>query len=214
MESTETGRTNRPQERLADPTTRTPTATRAAPPSGATAVAIAADATDHRRPRVSWGPLWAGFVITLAMYLILQLALIAVGLVDLPVEGGSDGWWSAAAALVAFFLGGLVAGATAAWRGVGDGMLHGLIMWGLAIAAMLALAALGSGLALGSLDTTSVFDDLTSNLETANPDDAQDAAGWSLLGVCVAAAAAVIGGAVGGALWHRDRHRAETAQEY
>jgi hypothetical protein len=153
-------------------------------------------------------------VITLAMYLILQLALIAVGLVDLPVEGGSDGWWSAAAALVAFFLGGLVAGATAAWRGVGDGMLHGLIMWGLAIAAMLALAALGSGLALGSLDTTSVFDDLTSNLETANPDDAQDAAGWSLLGVCVAAAAAVIGGAVGGALWHRDRHRAETAQEY
>lgn len=196
----------RTEERPVGQTSRVPPA-----PAGATAVAaVTTDSTGERRPRISWGPLWAGFVITLATYFVLQLALIAVGLVDLPVEGGSDGWWSAAAGLVAFFVGGLIAGATAAWRGVGDGMLHGFILWGLALAGLLALAALGSGLALGSLDTTRVFDDLSANLDAPSAGDAQDAAGWSLLGVAVAAAAAVIGGAVGGALWHRDRRGADT----
>lgn len=206
MSMPEVRQTNRPDPTEGRPESGIPPAS-----TGPTAVAaITGDLTPDQRPRIGWGPLWAGFVLTLAIYLVLQLALIAVDLVGLPVEGGSDAWWSAAAGLVAFFVGGLVAGGTAAWRGVGDGMLHGLIMWALAIAGLLALAALGSGLALGSLDTTSVFDDLTSNLDAANASDAQDAAGWSLLGVCVAAAAAVAGGAVGGALWHRDRRPADT----
>lgn len=169
---------------------------------GPTAVAISEPAP---KARVSWGPVWAGLVMTLAVYLVLQLTLIATSLVDLPVEGDADGWWSAGAALSAFLLGGIVAGGTAAWRGTGDGMVHGLVMWAVAIAALLASAALGSGIALGSLDTTQVFEDLSANLDTADPGLAQDAAGWSLFGMLVAAVAAVIGGALGGALGHRDR---------
>jgi len=93
---------------------------------------------------VRWGPIWAGLVIAVGSYLVLQLALVASGLVDLPTNGTEDGLWSAAAALVAFLLGGLTAAATAAWRGVGDGILHGLVMWAVALVVLLALAGVGA----------------------------------------------------------------------
>jgi len=158
---------------------------------------------------VRWGPVWAGLVIAVGSYLVLQLALVASGLVDLPTNGTEDGLWSAAAALVAFLLGGLTAAATAAWRGVGDGILHGLVMWAVALVVLLALAGVGSGIALGSLDTSQIFKDLTSTVNTTRTQsDAQDAAGWALLGLGAALLASVIGGAIGAKLWpHRDASR-------
>ena len=40
-----------------------------------------------RGDRVRWGPVWAGLVIALGTYLLLQLALLATGITDLADPG-------------------------------------------------------------------------------------------------------------------------------
>jgi hypothetical protein len=114
-----------------------------------------------RIDRIRWSAVWAGLAVALALYLFLQLSLVAAGIVDLSEATSTDAWWSAGAALVAFLIGGVVAGATAVWRGVGDGLLHGIVMWAVGLVALIALAAFGGGIALGSFDTSNVFDQFT-----------------------------------------------------
>lgn len=159
------------------------------------------------RDRVRWGPIVAGLVVTVGTYLILQLALITSGLVDIPDNSNAAGFWSAAAAVVAFILGGITAGATASWHRASDGVLHGIVMWAVALVALVLLAGIGSGVALGALDTREIFHDLTTNADTVQTKaTAQDAAGWALIGMTVALVAAALGGAIGAALRPRDEH--------
>jgi hypothetical protein len=166
-----------------------------------------------RRDRIRWGPIWAGLVVALGTYLLLQLALIAVGLVDLGAVDTASAAWSAAAALVAFLLGGVTAGATAMWRGVDDGLLHGIVMWAVGLVALVALSAVGSGVALGAIDTAEAFEgttteDVTADIEAAlEGEDAQDAAGNALLALSAALLASAIGGVLGAKLWPRDDER-------
>jgi hypothetical protein len=159
------------------------------------------------RDRIRWGPVWAGLAVALSTYLLLQLTLVAVGLVDLSGDATADAIWSAAAAIVAFFLGGLTAGATAMWRGVDDGVIHGVVLWGVGLLALVTLSVVGSGLALGSVDTTSAFDQFSGDqVDTAQAsDDAQEASGRALAGLVLALGAAVAGGAAGTKMWPRDR---------
>jgi hypothetical protein len=157
-----------------------------------------------RRDRVRWGPIFAGLVVTVGTYLILQFALITSGLVDLPAEGNAAGFWSAAAAVVAFILGGITAGASASWGEASDGVLQGVVMWAVTVVVLVVLASIGSGVALGALDTTEIFDDVTTNLDTTRTmSTARDAAGWALIGLSVALAASAIGGAIGAKMWPR-----------
>jgi hypothetical protein len=130
--------------------------------------------------------------------------------VDIGGSGDSDAVWSAAAALVAFFLGGVTAGATSMWRGADDGFLHGIVLWAAGLVSLLVLSLVGTGVALGSFDTTAAFSAFTAdnvNLAQAN-DAAQDAAWRALLGLIAALVAASIGGAAGSKMWPR-RHRDE-----
>src|SRR5687768_6366682 len=95
-----------------------------------TVVAVHEEVELPRRDRVRWGPVWAGLVVALSTYLLLQLGLIAVGVVELGgTDATSDAVASAVVAVIAFFLGGFTAGATAMWRGVDDGLLHGVVLW-------------------------------------------------------------------------------------
>jgi hypothetical protein len=168
------------------------------------------------RDRVRWGPVWAGLVVALSTYLLLQLALIAVGVVELGGDTTSDAVASAAVAVIAFFIGGMTAGATAMWRGIDDGLLHGVVLWGVGLLALVVLSIAGSGLALGTVDTTEVFDQFSADqIDTAQAnDDAQDASGKALAGLVVALVASAAGGVVGAKLWPRrepidlrDEHR-------
>ena len=161
-----------------------------------------------RRDLIRWGPVWAGFVVALGTYLFLQLALVAGSVVELAEATRDDAYWSAGAALVAFFLGGVVAGATAMWRGIGHGLLHGLVLWAVGIVALLVLSAVGGGIALGAFDTADVFDRFAADdVDTVQAnEDAEDAAGWALLGIGAALAAAAIGGALGAKIWPRRDH--------
>jgi hypothetical protein len=77
-----------------------------------------------------------------------------------------------------------------------------------ALVAIIVFSAIGSGLALGSFDTTDVFDEFTLDdvdvdVDRAN-DDAQDAASKALLALTLGLAAAAAGGALGAKMWPKD----------
>jgi hypothetical protein len=169
-------------------------------------IGIHNEAQTVRRDRIRWGPVWAGIVTAVGSYLFLQLALISVGIVELGDASGNDAIVSGIAALIAFFIGGVTTGATAMWQGADDGVLHGIVMWFAALVAIIVFSAVGSGLALGSFDTTDVFDDFALediDVDQAN-ENAQDAAGKALLALSLGLAAAAGGGAVGAKLWPKD----------
>lgn len=160
-----------------------------------------------RLDRIRWSAVWAGLAVALALYLFLQLALVAAAIVDLSEATSTDAWWSAGAALVAFLIGGVVAGASAVWRGVGDGLLHGIVMWAVGLVALIALAAFGGGIALGSFDTSSVFDQFTNaDLDAAaSSGDAEEAAGWAIIGLASALVASALGAIIGSKMWPKRR---------
>src|SRR5512137_1290070 len=76
-------------------------------------VTVRTQTAGPRLDRIRWSSIRAGLAVALAIYLFLQLALVATGIGDLAQATSSDAWWSAGAALVAFLVGGIVAGATA-----------------------------------------------------------------------------------------------------
>ena len=175
----------------------------------------------ERRDRVRWGPIWAGLVVALAVNVLLQLALVALGILGLDGEGGlPDGaLLSALAALLAFFVGGVVAGASTMWRDGNDGLFHGIVMWALAVVAVLLLSVLGGGLALGA--ASDAAEDLGIGRDGASDEEidleseegaerAESAAGATLLGLALTLAAAAAGGAIGAKMWpsKRDQRRA------
>ncbi|MFP5322921.1 MAG: permease [Acidimicrobiia bacterium] len=168
-------------------------------------IGIHNEAETIRRDRIRWGPIWAGVVTAVGSYLFLQLALVATGIVDASGGATGDAIWSAIAAIVAFFIGGVTAGATAMWQGADDGVLHGIVLWFTALVAVIVLGAVGSGVALGAIDTSDAFDDLSADdIGQAEEDAAQDGAANALLGLAVGLAAAAAGGAVGAKMWPRD----------
>lgn len=169
-------------------------------------VALHNEAQTIRRDRIRWGPIWAGIVAAVGAYLILQLALIAVGLVELGEAGTSDAVWSGAAALVAFFIGGLTVGATSMWQGADDGIIHGVIMWFAALLILIVLGGFGSGVALGAIDVSETFEDFTTDdIDAAEANDtAQEAARNALIGLVLALVASGAGGAAGAKLWPKD----------
>jgi hypothetical protein len=172
-------------------------------------VTVQTEAVGPRLDRIRWSAIWAGLAVALALYLFLQLALVATGIVDLSEGTSSDAWWSAAAALVAFLIGGMVAGATAVWRDADDGLLHGIVMWAVGLVALIVLAALGGSIALGSFDTSSVFDQFTSaDLDAAAASgDAEEAASWAIIGLTSALVASALGATIGSKMWPRHRTR-------
>ena len=105
-----------------------------------------------RRDSVRWGPIWAGLITALTTFLLLQLLAIGIGLVDVgPGSDGGGAWVPALIGLIAFFVGGAVAGMTSAIRGPGTGLLNGFLVWALGTVLILLLSALGLGQLFGAL---------------------------------------------------------------
>lgn len=112
---------------------------------------------DRLQDRVHWGPVWAGVLVALPVFLVLQLLFFALSIIDLGNTGEGQSTTasivSAVLALIAFFVGGLMAGSTAASRDSDEGLLHGVLTWAVGIVAILGLALLGAGALLGNLST-------------------------------------------------------------
>ncbi len=103
------------------------------------------------RDRVRWGPIWAGLITALTTFLLLQLLALGIGLQDVGPGAAPGGWTPAIIGLIAFFVGGLVAGITSAVRGGATGLLNGFLVWGLGTVLILVLSALGLGQIFGAL---------------------------------------------------------------
>lgn len=115
--------------------------TRTGYPAGATTApgALAGVEIVGTRRRISWGAIFAGVIVVLAVQLLLSTLGIGVGLsvVD-PGEGNSPnagslglgaGIWWGVSYLIALFAGGYVAGRLAGALLSWDGALHGILAW-------------------------------------------------------------------------------------
>jgi hypothetical protein len=179
----------------------------------------AAPATrDERRDRIRWGAVWTGALTTLSTYVVLQLLFFALGWLDLGVDsdsGTTRAIVSGLLALVAFFLGGAAAGASALWHRANDGMVNAVVAWAVTVVALLAFALFGGGALLGALaDVATQFGDLRNPAEGVDvaraTQTARDSAGWAALGLGLSMAASALGGSIGAKLWPGRDHHAST----
>ncbi len=168
----------------------------------------------ERRDRARWGPIWAGAMITLPVFFVLQSFFFAVGWLDLGIGSGVSSTAasivSGVLALIAFFIGGLGAAAFAMWRGMESGLLQGILVWALTTVGILFFTLLGGGALLGSLaSAVTEVGSLAQVQGQAVPDQilnsAREAAGWSALWLGLTALVAALGGLAGSKIWPSKR---------
>ena len=162
------------------------------------------------RDLVRWGPVVAGLIVAFTLFLLATVLLVAIGVQSIRVgdpnideAAGAGGIITAVIALVAFLIGGYVAGRTAAVGGNWSGLLNGFLVWGLGMILVLLLAGLGLGGLLGSagelfqqyraagspqpdVDSAVILEGIKNNAFPA------------FLGLALPAVAAAIGGWLGG----------------
>ncbi|HEX6383791.1 MAG TPA: hypothetical protein VF177_03895 [Anaerolineae bacterium] len=101
--------------------------------------------------RIRWGPILAGVVTALSTLVILSLLGLAIGLTVYDASdpasnfGLGAGLWGIISAVLAFIIGGAIAGYTAAVPTQGDGMLNGAMVWLVTIPLMVYLLGAGIG---------------------------------------------------------------------
>lgn len=125
----------------------------------------------HTHRRISWGAIFGGVILTIVFQLLLSMLGAGIGLGTVNVNAGSTpdassfgigaGVWWVVSSCIALFCGGYVAAWLAGIELRFDGLLHGLIAWG--IASILTLYLLSSAVggiigggfsALGSVAST------------------------------------------------------------
>jgi hypothetical protein len=100
--------------------------------------------------RLSWGAVFAGLVVALALQLVFTLLGTAIGLTAITPGASARGFgigagiWMIVSLLVALYVGGLVTGHLAGVLTRGTGALHGILMW--ALSTILAVYLLASGI--------------------------------------------------------------------
>ena len=120
--------------------------------------------------RVSWAAILAGAVMALAIMLVMGLLGTAIGLtssdsVDRETLGIGAAVWAVVTMLIAWFVGGFITSQCVVGETKTESAVHGIIMWGAALAMLLWLAA--SGINFGVSTTMDVAN------VSANTDDAQ-----------------------------------------
>jgi hypothetical protein len=182
--------------------------------------------------RVRWGPIFAGFVTALTSLVLLGMLGVAIGMTSVdafgnaaqgttpPDVGRNTAIWGGISSIIAFLIGGYVAGRTSAVFDRGWGTLNGMLVFLFAVPVMLWLAGQGLGAimgTMGSFDSGLQVDPGTAQSAanqaaqtagqasaTISPTDvsraaetARNAAWAGLLGSLLALGAAALGGAMG-----------------
>ena len=110
--------------------------------------------------RLRWGAIWAGVLIALTAFLLLELLVFGISLVsaaDRPGNSRDEDWVSGIIGLIAFFIGGYAASKASAAedmsaaRNARAGLLDGLLVWALGSVLILTLSALRAGQIFGAL---------------------------------------------------------------
>ena len=176
------------------------------------------------RDRVRWGPVWAGLVTSLTSLVILATLGLAIGAEAFGAGGellendGATLAWGIGSAVVAFLLGGFVAGRSSALAGPTNAAFNGGMVGILAVAAIVVLAGVGVGNLLGALGSNlGAITDLGAAVQAADSPDsrqvqnaletASDAAWTTFATFVIAIAVAAVGGVLG-------THRGEKLEEH
>lgn len=114
---------------------------------------------EHTGFRLSWGAIFAGFVVATALQMVLTTLGAAIGLAAFdPGQGDSAtglgigaAVWFALTAIISMFIGGMTTGRMAGILTRGDGMIHGVVMWGVSLLLALYLGSVGVGRVLGGV---------------------------------------------------------------
>jgi hypothetical protein len=154
--------------------------------------------TAQSRPRgvISWSSILAGALTAIGVLVLLTVTALAAGLELAPGSDANPRFGTAVGSILtgifivlAFGSGGLTAVWAAGHVEPGPAILHGFLVWALALFLILALVAVGLGAAFG--DTARIFGP---TFEAAN-DEALERAGWSaVLGLALGAGSAILGG--------------------
>jgi hypothetical protein len=142
--------------------------------------------------KVSWGAIVAGLVVTLGTWALLTVLGLALGLSQadpntpgsLRSAGMVTGVWSLIVPFIALLFGGMVAARTAGVLSRPIGAIHGVVLWGLATIASIALVgyvvrgAVNAAISAGATLTGAASDVATSRgVRQANPISAEDLVG-------------------------------------
>lgn len=114
--------------------------------------------------RVRWGPIWAGLLAAFFTLLVLSLLGLAIGASTInagaaaqgnanPNAGQYSAIWAGVSAIIAFLIGGYVAGRTAAVHTRGWAALNGMLVFLLALPILLWLATQGLGAIIGNANS-------------------------------------------------------------
>lgn len=100
------------------------------------------------RSRVSWGAIFAGAAVALALYFLLSLLGAAVGLsvsdsIRSENLGTGAAIWAVVSMLISLFLGGVVTSQCTAGENQLEAFLYGVILWGVMFASLVWLMATG-----------------------------------------------------------------------
>lgn len=176
------------------------------------AAAVSAIARDP----ITWGPIWAGVLTAFGLFILFSLIALAAGLALIEFgpggqpSGGGDVPVDVIASIVsglflvlAFFAGGFVASWSAGLMEEGRGILHGFLVWTLAIVLLLLFAALGLGQVFGAAGQMFAGQFTPGMVPNVDVDpqqltEAAQAAAWqTVFAIVLALASAVLGGFVG-----------------
>lgn len=162
------------------------------------------------RDRVRWGPIWAGLVSTLSIFLMLQLLSYAIGLERIGIDpnvgvGVREAVISTIIGLASFFFGAWIATATSFVRGAGAGVLNGFFIWALSFVLIILFSSLGLGVAFGSagsaLGQFFIFTRggiAVPGIDLARAADvAREASWWAFFILALSAGASILGGWLG-----------------
>lgn len=188
---------------------------RAAPPANPAPVdaahreGVALAVATRRQDLVSWSAIWAGLVVAISLFLLLELIFFSLGWLEFG-EGGTGttaGVITAILALIAFLVGGIAAGATSVWREGNGGLFHGIALWALGMVAIVFLTLFGGGALFGSVANV-MTQAATLQQASGMPEvqmqealeTARTGAAWAVLAMLLPLLAAAVGGVIGSKL--------------
>lgn len=164
-----------------------------------------ADVTLADLQQLRWGPIVAGLLTAIGLFVLMTLLAVAVGLQAAPGTEAVEDMGIVALlvtsiiALVSFFVGGFVSTWTAGVSDPGRSLVNGFLVWALWVVAVAILAAFGVGAIAGAMGE--LFGQLSAPDPDLEPDALVDAlrdASWqSFLAMALTALAAALGGVVG-----------------
>ncbi len=188
--------------------------------------------------RVRWGPIWAGLLSAFFTLLVLSLLGLAIGASTVHTGAAAQGGgnqdagsysaiWAGISAIIAFLIGGYVAGRTAAVHERGWAALNGALVFLLALPLLLWLASQGLGALIGNANHIAgglgitlgqLGNTVTGTARSITPAQAQQAAdtahntAWgTLIGLLLGCGAATLGGTLGTRHAARDTHATGSA---